>query len=74
VCRHNTYVLVLKANLHTLDQLNLAIAKFGDFVILNILVIAKLANFGLPGKLVFAFFSRPFEENHISKHTVIHQP
>ena len=37
VCRHNTFVFVLKANLHTVDQLNLATAKLGDFVILNIL-------------------------------------
>ena len=41
VCRHNTLVFILKANMHTVDQLNLATAKCGDFVILNILVTAK---------------------------------
>jgi len=70
LCRHKTFVFVLKANLHTVDQLNLVTAKFGDFITLNILV---MANFGLSGKLIFAFFSRPFGEIHISKHTVIHQ-
>jgi len=72
MCR--TLLSVLKANLHSVDQLNLATAKFGDFIILNILVAAKLANFAVSGKLIFAFFSRLFRENHISEHTIIRQP
>jgi len=32
----------------------------GDFVILDILVTAKDFEFDLSGKLIFAFFSRPF--------------
>ena len=38
VCRYNTFVFALKANPHTVDRLNLAAEKMGDFVILNILV------------------------------------
>jgi len=55
--------------MHTVDQLNLATAKFShlDLAILNILVTAeKMANFGLSGKLIVSFFSRPFGGNHIS--------
>ena len=57
--------------MHTVDQLNLATAKSDDLIILNILVTAKMANFGLSGMLIFSFFSRPFGGNHISSHNII---
>ena len=50
VCRLNTFVSALKVNLYTIDQVNLATAKIDDFVILNILMTTKMANFGLSGK------------------------
>ena len=55
VCRHNTFGFILKANLHTVDQLNLATAKFGDFIILNILVTAKNGEFCSVRKVDFCF-------------------
>jgi len=66
VYRHNKLVLVLMANLHTVDQLNLATAKFDDFIIFNILVTAKTGEFRFVRKVDFCFFSRPSGENHIS--------
>ena len=55
VCRPNTFVFVLKANLYTVDQLNLATAKIGDFVILNILLTAKNGKFWSVRKVDFWF-------------------
>jgi len=68
VCRHNTFVFDLKVNLHTGDQLiwpqqDLPISSFRTYWWRQ-----KLANFCLPGKLIFAFFSRSFRDNHVSKH------
>jgi hypothetical protein len=50
--------------MHTVNQLNLATEKCGDFVILNILVTAKIFAFWSIRKVDFCFQGKAYFKTH----------